>query len=377
MQVPSEIAPRVRPCARSLALHAEHNSLAGSPRHFARTASQAALASGDLTQYAHGDALKVHRKANRAKHSWTTASGREDPLIANDPWAAYAPRAGRSVEKVAAASCACPTSCGRCAAWSVLVDAQNAAIARMSEPPSKLCSNLVERTTTVVAGSALPVETPTEHHAKNSALLVETPFGRRVASENPALLVDTPIEKHAALENSALTVDTLIVKHAVFENSALAVDTPIVQHTAATEDVALSVETLLENSALTVERAADVEDHALTVETPVDPGRLDPEASAPEPDAAETQAARSELQARSMFRCKWKRRRARWLPKLRRTDASIEHTAVAGKRTCSNDVLEELSASLDEVSTSFAELGEQRKKLEEAQLSIDRSCATF
>ena len=93
IEVPCELAPRLKVMAKSLAVHHSHNGMLETPTHFARTAALRA----DVPALLREDALRLHRQANRAKHAWApthapavsipTVVKDEDPLSACDPWA--------------------------------------------------------------------------------------------------------------------------------------------------------------------------------------------------------------------------------------------------------------------------------------------------
>ena len=69
IEVPMELAGRARTMVKSLEVHAQHNRAIPAPKHFARDAAlQAPLAAEQCLQ-----ALRLHRQANRAKHSWRPA----------------------------------------------------------------------------------------------------------------------------------------------------------------------------------------------------------------------------------------------------------------------------------------------------------------
>ncbi len=63
--VPRKLQERCKLVTTSLALHDAHNRAAGQPFNFARHAARAA----PITEREKLNALKVHRAANKAKHS--------------------------------------------------------------------------------------------------------------------------------------------------------------------------------------------------------------------------------------------------------------------------------------------------------------------
>jgi hypothetical protein len=73
IEVPPGLHEHARVVTDSLILHKEHDELASTSSHFARHASKAALDKGRLTDQQFRDALAVHRRANRAKHSVSQA----------------------------------------------------------------------------------------------------------------------------------------------------------------------------------------------------------------------------------------------------------------------------------------------------------------
>ena len=79
MEVPEQLADKVRTISKSLKVHETHNQVSGHAHHFARQAAFAA-SSGDAELQG---ALQVHRAANRAKHRWADIN--ESTV---DPWPA-------------------------------------------------------------------------------------------------------------------------------------------------------------------------------------------------------------------------------------------------------------------------------------------------
>jgi len=89
--VSDEIAPRLKAISASLSAHSRHNKLNGHGSHFARSAALSAAADQLISRPECDQALRTHRAANRAKHSWllkVPSNDQADPLTIHDPWKA-------------------------------------------------------------------------------------------------------------------------------------------------------------------------------------------------------------------------------------------------------------------------------------------------
>ena len=76
--VQASLYARAKDMVQSLALHRKHNSVSGVPAHYARDATRVAAAGGGITARDAATALAQHRRANRAKHSWSLDVGQAD-----------------------------------------------------------------------------------------------------------------------------------------------------------------------------------------------------------------------------------------------------------------------------------------------------------